>query len=207
MSSEPTVFVVDDDENVRNSLSALLSSISLRTKAFDSAESFLSSYDPNEWGCLIADVRMPGMNGNDLHQALLDRKILLPIIFVTGHGDVDIAVRAMKHGAVYLLEKPPKPQELLDWVNQAIAYCAEARKNHESRIVAVRRLHTLSPRERQVMDLLVGGKNVKQIAVMLDLSHKTVQIHRTNLMRKLDIDSIADLVRLAASADTLRESP
>lgn len=199
MTDQPTVFVVDDDAGVRQSLRWLLESVEIRVETFDSAEAFLTAYDPRRPGCLILDVRMPGLSGLSLQQRLLELDAHLPIIIVTGHADVAMAVRAMKAGAFHLLEKPVNDQVLLDHVQDAIAKDLDC-LHERSQLAELRaRFAALSPREIQVMDLVVAGLANKQIARRLNISPKTVEIHRSRIMRKMDAASIAELVQMSLS--------
>ena len=193
---EQTVFVVDDDESVRNSLRWLLESIRLRVETFASAESFLENGSAQRPGCLVLDVRMPGMSGPELMDRLNDSGAHLPIIFLSAHGDVPLAVRAMKGGAVDFLHKPYNNRQFLERVRQALEKDARLRAqqsrmgNYEKRVAA------LTPRERQVLDKVVAGLSNKLIARELDISYKTVEAHRSRLMRKMGVDTFAQLMQL-----------
>lgn len=196
MISEPTVFVVDDDRAVRGAISRLLKTVGLQTKTFDSAQGFLDSYDRDCPGCLVLDVRMPGMSGLDLQETLSAEKISIPVIIITGHADVPMAVRTMKMGAVNFIEKPFSDQLLLDSIQQAIAKDAESRQVGVERAEVNERIAGLTPREREVMDLVASGKTNKNIAFDLKLSQKTVEFHRANVMKKMGVETVVDLVRL-----------
>ena len=193
---KPTVFVVDDDQAVRAALSLLIKSAGLQVKTFGSAQAFLRAYDPAHPGCLILDVRMRGMGGMELQEKLAAQGIAIPVIIITGHGDVPMAVRAVKRGAIDFIQKPFDDQVLLDRITQAVELNTQRRRQEAEQAEATAKLARLSPREREVMDLLVAGKGNKEIALALGLSRKTVDIHRSHVMLKLGVDSIADLVRL-----------
>ena len=196
----PTVFVVDDDEAVRDSLAMLLRSVGLESEAYADADEFLAAFDPRRPGCLVLDIRMPGISGLDLQQRLCRRGALLPIIFITGHGDVPMAVQAIRDGAVDFIQKPFQDQALLDRIQQALRLDAERREEITQRVEIERRLTRLSPRERQVMDLVVAGHANKVIAGQLGLSQRTVEIHRAKVMEKMQAGSLAHLVRMAVTA-------
>lgn len=200
--SPATVFVVDDDEAVRDSLALLLRSVELAVATFSSANEFLDSYDPAAPGCLILDVRLPGMSGLELQQRLADDGADLPIVFITGHGDVPMAVRAMRRGAVDFLQKPFSDQELLDRVQQALAEQSQRRQQSESKAEIAQRIGSLTPREHEVMELIVEGLANKVIANRLGTSQRTVEVHRASVMRKMQADSVARLVHLVFAADT-----
>jgi FixJ family two-component response regulator len=193
---EPTVFIVDDDASVRDAMEYLLRSVGLEAKKFASATEFLEYYDPSTPGCLVLDVRMPGMSGLELQEALAARGALLPIIFVTAHGDVPMAVEAVKAGAVDFLLKPFRDQDLLDKVQQAVQEDARARAQLESRSEIAERVASLTPREREVMDMVVDGRANKVIASDLGISQRTVEIHRARVMDKMQATSVARLVQM-----------
>lgn len=197
ITCEHTVFIVDDDQAVRDSLALLMNSVGLDAELYPSAQLFLDTYDPNRPGCLIADVRMPGMSGLELQQRLVERGIDIPLIIITGHGDVPMAVRAMKAGVVDFIEKPFDDQVLLDRVHSSIKKDAQAREEKNKHATLLARLNALSSREREVMELIVSGKVGKEIAWELGISPKTVDVHRAHLLEKLQVNSIAELVRLA----------
>ena len=192
-----TVFVVDDDKAVRNSLRWLIESVGLAVETFGSAREFLSAYDPECPGCLVADVRMPGMSGVELQAVLVERSVQIPVIFISGHGDGPMAVRAMKAGAEDFIEKPYSDQLLLDRIQQVIRVDAERRREARRRNEAHERYGLLTARERQVMDLVVDGRANKQIASQLNLSQKTIEVHRSQVMKKLQVQNVPDLVRIA----------
>ncbi|MET0292504.1 MAG: response regulator transcription factor [Steroidobacteraceae bacterium] len=196
MSAAPTVFVVDDDEAVRSALKLLLRSVGLPAQTFASASEFLAAFDARAAGCIVLDVRMPGMSGLELQEALNLRGITAPVIFVTGHGDVPMAVEAMQHGAFDFLQKPFRDQDLLDRIRLALARDAEERAK-VSGVDAIRtRLETLTPREREVLKLMTNGRPNKLMAVDLNLSQRTIEIHRARVMEKMEADSLAQLVRM-----------
>lgn len=194
------VYVVDDDAAVRDSVGWLIASVDLRVVPCASAQAFLDAYDRTQPGCLVLDVRMRGMSGLDLQAELARREIAIPTIIVTGHGDVSMAVRAMKMGAVDFVEKPFNDQELLERIQRAIDSDHAARQGGREREQVCALLATLSPREREVMDLLVLGKANKEVADHLGLSTRTVEGHRARLMEKLACGSLAELVRLSLRA-------
>lgn len=198
---EPTVFVIDDDEAVRKGMSLLIKSVGLQVDTFANAKEFLEVYNPDRPGCIVLDIRMPGMSGMDLQQWLVEQKSPLPVIIVTGHGDVTMAVRAVKMGAIDFLEKPFRDQVLLDRVQKAIQIDAERREHLTDLKAKEARLSTLTPRERQVMEMVVMGKPNKVIAADLGLSQKTVEFHRAHVMEKTDVDSLAELVKLCVAVD------
>ncbi len=194
--SEPTVFVVDDDSAVLKGLQLLIKSVGMNVEIYLSAQEFLDSYDPVRPGCLVLDIRMPAMSGLELQEMLQKKKIRIPIIIITGYGDVPVAVQAMKKGAVDLIEKPFSDQVLLDRIQNSIAEDIQARQKEAERKELESRLALLTPRERQVMDLVTAGKLNKVIASKLGLSQKTVEFHRNHIMEKMKVDSVAELVRL-----------
>jgi FixJ family two-component response regulator len=191
-----TVYVVDDDDAVRNSLRMLLKSAGVHAEASASAQEFLSSYEVSQPGCLVLDVRMPGMSGLEMQHELNLRGATIPVIFITGHGDIPMAVEAMQHGAFDFLQKPFRDQELLDRVQRALVRDTEyrARLRHTDRIRD--RLASLSPREREVLDLVTQGKANKMVAGDLGVSQRTVEIHRAHVMQKMEAGSLAELVRM-----------
>ncbi len=200
MKPEATVFVVDDDPSIRRALRRLIDSVELKVETYSSAEDFLNAYDLNRPGCLVLDVRMPGVSGLDLQETLASRDVYLPVIFVTGYGDVPTTVRAMKGGAVDFIEKPFNEQLLLDAVHRAIEEDARLRRERAERADVLRRVALLTPREREVLMRVVAGKMNKQIAADLGTSEKTVKVHRARVMSKMQADSVAELVVLAQIA-------
>jgi len=199
---DKTIFIVDDDKAVRDSLSWLISSVGLHVETFGSAQDFLDVYEPTRPGCLLVDVRMPGMSGLELQKRLAENPHCLPVIVVTGHGDVQMAVRAMKDGAFDFIEKPYNDQILLDLVQKAVRECERRRTEVTSHQEIQELVDTLTPRERQVMDMIVAGNTNKQIAYALDISEKTVEAHRAKVMEKLQASSLADLIRKSLIAST-----
>lgn len=195
--SGATVFVVDDDADVRKMILGLVESIGLRAECFPSADDFLKAYHSRRPGCLVTDVRLPGMSGLELQESLAHQSSMLPVIVITGHADVPLAVRAMKSHAVDLLEKPFNTQELLDRIQHALRLDAERRREQAATAGIAARVATLTPREREVMDLVVRGLANKQVAYQLGVSEKTVETHRSRVMKKLSVSSVADLVRLS----------
>jgi len=195
-----TVHVVDDDEAVRDSLQWLLEGKDYRVRCFDSAESFLSRFDPREVACVLADIRMGGMSGLELQDKLIERKSPLPIVFITGHGDVPMAVSSMKKGAMDFIEKPFKEEELVSLVERMLE---KARVSFSQHLEAASRdalLSRLTAREAQVLERIVAGRLNKQIADDLGISIKTVEAHRANIMEKLNANTVADLLKTALSA-------
>ena len=197
MSDGPIVWVVDDDESVRKALSRLIQSVGLDVETFPSAQAFLARDLSERASCLVLDVRMPGLNGLDLLEELRQAGLDIPVIFITGHGDVPMSVRAMKAGAVDFLEKPFNDQQLLDAIHQAIASDEQVRRERVERAEVQRRLETLTPREGEVLALVVTGLLNKQIGAELGTSEKTIKVHRARVMEKMQADSLPDLVRIA----------
>jgi two-component system, LuxR family, response regulator FixJ len=198
---DPTVFVVDDDPAMRASLRWLIESVGIAVITFSTALEFLEGYDSSKPGCLLLDVRMPGMSGLDLQAELTARRIKIPVLIITGYAEVPIAVRAMKAGAFDFIEKPFSDQTLLDRIRRAIAVDADGRKLAEECAGAVERVRQLTPRERDVMNRVVLGMSNKLIAAELELSPKTVEAHRKHVMEKMGVDNLASLIRLALLAE------
>lgn len=194
--SEPqaTVFIVDDDKAVRDGLSELVGTVGLRTQSFGTAHEFLDAYDPAVPGCLLLDVRLPGMSGLRLQDELIARGVTTPIIFISGHGDLPMAVEAMKKGAYDFIEKPVGDQMLLDRINAAITEDLRRRESRTEITALQQKLALLTPREREVLDLLKVGKPTSTIAKTLGISQKTVQVHRTRILEKLQVDTIPAVV-------------
>jgi RNA polymerase sigma factor (sigma-70 family) len=192
----PTVFVVDDDAATRRALAWMLESAGRRVEAFASAADFLGAYRSDRAGCLLLDMRMPGMNGLDLQDELIARAITLPVIMLSGYGEVAIAVEVLQRGALDFIEKPVDEQRLQRRIDDAFALDAERRRQAAVRRTCSTRLERLTPREREVMDLVVAGKANKVVAYELGISQKTVESHRARVMSKLEVQSLADLVRL-----------
>ena len=193
---KPVIMVVDDDAGIRSAMRALLKSVGLESQLFTSAQEFLAAWQPAQPGCLLLDIRMPGMSGLELQQQLNLRGAVIPVIFMTGHGDVPMAVEAMQHGAFDFLQKPFRDQELLDRVQRALVKDAESRATlgEHSRIRA--HLESLTAREREVLDLMTKGKQNKAIAQDLGVSPRTIEIHRARVMEKMHAQSVAELVRM-----------
>ena len=195
-STAPTVYVVDDDDGMRRALDTLLSTVGYETAVFSRPSEFLADFKVDSPGCLVLDIRMPDMSGLELQQHLNRIGSMLPVIFITGHGDVPMAVQAMKEGAFEFVQKPFRDQDLLDRINHALKQDTENRSTVARRTEVLHRLESLTPRERQVMDLVVEGAANKVIAIDLDLSERTVEIHRAKVMEKMGARSVAHLVKL-----------
>ncbi|MGD9163174.1 MAG: response regulator transcription factor [Chromatiales bacterium] len=192
----PTVFVVDDDAEVRNALKLLLESVGLSVICYASANEYLTTFDESLPGCLVVDIRMPGMSGLDMQEKLADYPIHPPVIIITGHGDVPMAVRAVQAGAVDFIEKPFRDQILLDSVHRAIEMDAE-RRGEASRQSEIREhLNQLTPREREVLDLVVSGMRNKNISEQMGITISTVEAHRSRVMEKMQADSLSHLMRM-----------
>jgi len=200
MNTEPTVFVVDDDQAMRNSLKWLIESVGMKVRTYGSADEFLSHYYPGRAGCLLLDVRMPGMSGLELQNHLTRREIQLPVIIITGHGDVAMAVRAMKAGAVDFIEKPFNDDALLASIRNALDYGEKQRARQFQRAEIAARLAELTPREHEVMGMVTEGRSNREIATALGVTAKTVEAHRARVMDKMRANSLADLVRMALVA-------
>jgi FixJ family two-component response regulator len=194
--TEPVVYVVDDEKQVRESLDMLLKTMGLPVRTYSSAHDFLSDYNPEQHGCLVLDVRMPGMSGLELQAQLASERINIPIIIITGHGDVPMAVQAIKVGALDFIEKPFREQELLDSIQKAIKLDAKNKENRAEQEKWKEAFSALTPREREIVRELVVGKANKLIAYELGISPKTVDFHRANILDKLGVDSVVELVRL-----------
>ena len=207
MSSEPTVFVVDDDSEVRDTLQWLVESVGLNIETFASAQEFLNAYDPKRPGCLVTDVRMPGMSGIELQAKLMAEEVTLPIIIVSGYADVPTAVRSMKGGAIDFVEKPFNEQMMLERIQLSILEDARLRQKRAQRERAQARLQSLTPREHQVMDLVILGRSNKEIARELDISPKTVEVHRSHVMAKMEAHSLAELVVISERIASTKGKP
>jgi FixJ family two-component response regulator len=195
-TNAPVIYIVDDDESMREALTLLIRSVGYTTVAFSRPSDFLATHDPGAPGCVVLDVRMPQMSGLEVQQQLNRSASLLPVILITGHADVPMAVQAMKDGAFDFLQKPFREQDLLDRVNAALKLDEENRRVVEQHTELRRRAEALTPREREVMSAVVDGKSNKVIAVHLGLSERTVEIHRANVMEKMGARSIAHLVKM-----------
>ncbi len=202
MDAEPTVFVVDDDQGVRDALEMLLTSVQLPVKCYASGLQFLEGYDPAIPGCLLLDVRMPGMSGLEFQAKLAAEQIHIPIIFLTGYADVSMAVQAMDRGGVDFIQKPFRDQHVLDSVHEAIKRDARTRRRQAGRTVVAARLASLTAREREILDLVVTGLPSKTIAHKLGLSGKMVEVHRGRILRKMQASNAANLVSMDLAART-----
>jgi FixJ family two-component response regulator len=194
IDSSATVFVVDDEEQMRHSLRWLINSVNLRAATFPSARAFLTAYRPNMPGCLILDVRMPEMSGLELMDQLRERGVALPIIFLSAHGDVPMAVRAIKSGAIDFLQKPFNSQEFLDRINLALKLDASSRASRAGGDRLRQGVATLSAREREILALALSGDSSKSIGKKLGISYKTVEVHRAHIMKKLDVRSFNEAI-------------
>jgi two-component system response regulator FixJ len=195
-SNQPVVYIVDDDDGMRRALTVLMGTIGYHAIPFARPREFLEKYDPAQPGCLVLDVRMPEMSGLEVQQHLNRTGSMLPVILITGHGDIPMAVQAMKDGAYDFLQKPFRDQDLIDRINGALKQDAENRATLEKHADLKRRYESLTPREREVMALVVDGKANKVIAIDLGLSERTVEIHRANVMDKMGARSVAHLVKM-----------
>ncbi len=194
--AKATVYIVDDDDGMRRALALLMSTVGYQALAFARPTDFLAKYDANQPGCLVLDVRMPEMSGLEVQQHLNRKGSMLPVILITGHGDIPMAVQAMKDGAFDFLQKPFRDQDLIDRINGALKQDAENRATLEKHAELRRRLESLTPREREVMAFVVDGKANKVIAIDLGLSERTIEIHRANVMEKMGARSVAHLVKM-----------
>jgi len=201
------VFVIDDDEAVRDSMSMLLDTVDLPHHCFASAMEFLDFYDGSQRGCVVLDIRMPGMSGLELQQRLNDSNAMLPIIFITGHGDIPMAVEAMRRGAMDFMRKPFREQDLLDRIQHALEHEAGMRDVLLDRAKILQRIATLTAREHEVFERVVKGQANKVIALDLGISERTVEVHRAQVMRKLEARTLAQLVRIKIEADQPLHDP
>jgi FixJ family two-component response regulator len=202
MDTAPTVFVVDDDPSIREAVASLLRSVDLEVRVFSSSQDFLKSQRPDGPGCLILDVRLPGLSGLDLQQELSRSRADVPIIFITGHGDIPMSVHAMKAGAVEFLTKPFREQDLLDAVRTAVDWDRARRQRDDGVEELRRRYETLTARERQILKLVVNGKLNKQAAALLGISEITVKVHRAQVMRKMNAKTLAGLLQMMGRLET-----
>ena len=200
-NKDAVVFVVDDDDAVRESLSWLISSIGLKVETYPSAQDFLDSFIPEKHGCLIVDVRMPGMNGLELQRKLADKATCLPVIVITGHGDVQMAVRAMKDGAFDFVEKPFNDNAIIEHVEKAVRECKNRRSKESLKQEIQSMIALLTPRENEIMGMIVNGETNKSIARKLTISDKTVEAHRAKVMEKMQASSLAELMRKVLASD------
>jgi FixJ family two-component response regulator len=201
--TQQTVYVVEDDEAVRDSLELLLKSDGKPVKTYDNANAFLKDYSEKMAGCIVLDIRMPGMDGMELQRKLNEKHSILPIIFVTGHGDVPMAVDAMKEGAVDFIQKPYREEALLQKIEAALEQDKEQRKTLGEKQEILRRVKSLTPREHEIMDRMIAGQANKVIAIELEISQRTVEIHRSRVMHKMGTHSLAHLVRMVLSVKDL----
>ena len=192
----PIVYIVDDDEAVCRSLGLLIQDVGLDARIFNTAEDFLAAYDSTQPGCLVVDVRMPGMSGIELQHKLIEQGISLPCIVITGHGDIPMAVEAMKAGVIDFIEKPFRHQHLLDDVQKALQIDAQTRSRRIRRIDIDTKTSSLTPREKEIMSMLANGMSSKAIAYELGISQKTADFHRANILQKMEVDSVVELVLL-----------
>lgn len=197
------MYVVEDDEAVRDSLELLLKSDGKPVKTYESATAFLKDYSDKMAGCIVLDIRMPGMDGMELQKKLNEKHSILPIIFVTGHGDVPMAVDAMKEGAVDFIQKPYREEALLEKIEAALKQDLEQRKSLDEKQEIIRRIKSLTPREHEIMDRMIAGQANKVIAIELEISQRTVEIHRSRVMHKMGTHSLAHLVRMVLSVKDL----
>lgn len=201
--AKATVFVIDDDQAMRNSLKWLIESVGVGVESFASADEFLAQHQPGRTGCLVLDVRMPGMSGLELLEHLAQRNMHIPAVIITGHGDVPMAVRAMKSGAIDFIEKPFNDEALLDAIRRAIAYEEQQRNSHSEHLQVQERMSHLTPREYEVMTMVTDGRSNKEIANTLGVSAKTIEAHRARVMEKMQAGSLAELVRMALAVESI----
>jgi len=201
MAQTATVYIVDDDPAVRDSLRWLIESLKYPVETFESAQTFLDQYTPDAQGCLVLDVRLPGMSGLQLQKKLIDDGVDLPVIIMTGHGDIPMAVRALQAGALHFLEKPFRDQEILDRVQEALELSRNRRESRTRKEEILKRIERLTPREYQIMKDIVKGDTNRSIGEKHDISTKTVEIHRTRVMHKMEADSLPELVKMVLAVE------
>ncbi len=204
MSDELTVFIVDDDEPVRDAIGMLLDTVDISYRGYSDAQAFLEEFDSAQTGCLVLDIRMPGMSGLELQEQLIEMKASIPIVFITGHGDIPMAVEAMRRGAVDFIRKPFRDQELLDRIQEALSVDDEQRSREADIDAARAKVAQLTPRETEVFERVTAGQANKVIAIELGISERTVEIHRSQVMQKTRVRTLADLVRLKLTLDQAR---
>ena len=202
MNDHQTVFIVDDDEGVRDGLSLLLATVGVSCELYESAQAFLDAYDADKRGCVVLDIRMPRMTGLDLQKKLIDMGSDLPVIFITGHGDIPMAVEAMRRGAVDFIRKPFREYDLLDRINEALSLDNTSYRQSRDRAALEEKLASLSDREKEVFERVAEGHMNKIIAADLGISERTVEVHRGQVMKKLDVRTLAQLVRVKIGSET-----
>ncbi len=191
------IYIIDDDKGMRGSLTWLVKSVGYEASAFENAESFIDNIPDNKLGCIIADIRMPGISGLELYKKLQKMQFQLPVIIITGHGDISIAVKALKDGVFDFVEKPFDDEVILESIRQAVQYCEYQQEQHSIHNMLSERFDTLTSREKEVMEKIVLGMSNKQIAAALNISIKTVEVHRSRVMDKMQASSLAALVRMS----------
>ena len=196
LDKQQTVFIIDDDEGIRDGLSLLLESVAQPYRVYNSAIDFLESYDNSMRGCIVLDIRMPQMSGLELQEKLNDRKSTIPVIFITGHGDIPMAVEAMRQGAIDFIRKPFREQELLDRIHETLEFDADKQKRELNKQDFVDKIASLSKREREVFHRVADGQMNKVIGYDLGISERTVEVHRSNVMKKLEVRTLAQLIRV-----------
>ncbi len=206
MTEEQIVYIVDDDPDVREGFGLLMDTVGQPYKAYESALAFLDDYQDGMRGCLVLDIRMPRMSGLDLQQKLIEKNSLLPIIFITGHGDIPLAVEAMRRGALDFIRKPFREHGLLDRINEALDIEDGKRRVQRDRKQLIDQFNSLSERELEVLELVSEGKMNKVVAQDLGISERTVEVHRSNIMHKLGVQTLAQLIRLKIQAENISES-
>jgi two-component system response regulator FixJ len=203
INNKQTIYIIDDDEGIRDGLEMLLDSIGLHSHSFDSGTAFIKAYNEKMSGCIVLDIRMPKMSGLELQRKLKDLKCLLPIIFITGHGDIPMAVEAMRLGAIDFIRKPFNEQELIDRINEALKFDDKQHEKTQNKLNDESNLESLSHRERQVFELVADGAMNKMIAADLGISERTVEVHRSHVMEKLNVRTLAQLVRIKIKYEVL----